>query len=247
MALVVFGVIVGLTFFLLKSYTDHGTMVSVPDVSTLSLEEAKQALEDAGLRHELQDMVYMPERELGTIVGQNPMPNYIDPVDGAEKERKVKLNRKVYLTINRDAPPLVEMPDLVEKHSRRSAEMILDMIGIEVEEIKFERSRFENLVMKQLYKGKELKPGTKLPKGESIVLVIGKQNTAQVAVPQIEGYSYKEAQNILSRVSLNIGDIASGCGSCKTAQDTLNAKIVKQSPELGEHLAKGAKVRVHLD
>jgi beta-lactam-binding protein with PASTA domain len=246
LSLVVFGILVGLAFFALKSYTNHGHSVDVPDLTGLTMDETVEVIKEAGLRYKLEDPVYMPDKKLGTIVSQNPPSTYIDPEDGDEKTRKVKANRQIYLTFNRDSPPLVEMPDLVEKHSQRSAEMILKMIGIEVEKVITERSKFENLVMKQLYKGKELEPGTKLPKGEKITLVVGKRNTAQVSVPKIVGYTYKEAKNILSKVSLNIGDITGGCSGCATGQDTLNAYILKQSPELGGYLAKGQDVRVKL-
>jgi len=180
--LLLFAVIVGGTFIFLRSYTMHGNTVSVPNLEAMTVDEAISALDAAELRHKINDSIYSEELPPGAVISQNPKPTVIDPNTGVESERQVKRNRKIYLTVNKKVPPLVEMPDLVEKHSKRSALTILEMIGLEAE-VKYERSRYNNLVMKQLYKGQELKAGTKLRKGDKITLVVGKNNIGASIYP----------------------------------------------------------------
>lgn len=175
LALIVFGLIVAGLFIFLRSYTMHGSTVSVPSLESMTVDEAIAVIEEAELRYTVEDSIYNEKMKPGVVVAQEPAPTIVDPQTGEVRERQVKRNRRIYLTVNKKVPPLVEMPDLVDKHSKRSALMILGMIGLEAE-VTYERSRYEDLVMKQLYRGKELAPGTKIHKGEKVTLVVGRMN-----------------------------------------------------------------------
>jgi beta-lactam-binding protein with PASTA domain len=138
----------------------------------------------------------------------------------------VKVNRTVYLTINRAIPPVVGMPNLVG-YSYRSAEMALKNAGLQVGEISYKPFFSKNAVLEQNYQGKQITAGTKIQMGTKIDLVLADGIGSQkFPVPSLIGKTYSEAKAILSEMKLDFGVvIAPG------VTDTLNGFIWKQSPE----------------
>ena len=239
-------VLILLLFFWMSSYTSHGQEQPVPDLIGMDLRAADQLASDQGLRLVPEDSSYVEGAKPGSIISQNPDFEYM-PVDSSGvQERMVKKNRKIYVTIASYLPPMVEIPDLVGK-SKRIALDLLDITGIKVEAMEYVPDNVcTDCVLKQLYKGKKLEPGTKLYKGESITLILGKKNASYVSIPKITGYTYKEAQNILNRVSLNMGTILGGCDGCESALDTAQAYVLRQSPDIGGSLNVGGTLDVYL-
>ena len=82
----------------------------------------------------------------------------------------MKINRTVYLTINRAVPPEVEMPNL-NGYSFRSAEMLLINAGLKVGDTSYKTDLSNNSVLEQRFNGSIIAPGTKLRMGSSISLV----------------------------------------------------------------------------
>lgn len=238
--------LIALLFFWMSSYTSHGQEQPVPHLIGMDLHAADLLTSDQGLRLIPEDSSYVEGAKPGSIISQNPGFEYM-PVDSSGvQQRMVKKNRKIYVTIASYLPPKVEIPNLVGK-SKRIALDLLNITGIRVEAMEYVPDNVcTDCVLKQLYKGKKLKPGTKLYKGESITLVLGKKNASYVSVPKITGYTYKEAQNILNRVSLNMGTILGGCDDCTSAMDTAQAYILRQSPDIGGSLNVGGILDVYL-
>ena len=81
--------------------TRHGKNKTVPNVMGKSFEEAKKILNNSGFDVEVQDSIYSDTIAKGSVLRQVP--------DG---DAPVKISRTVYLTINRQVPPVVEMPNL---------------------------------------------------------------------------------------------------------------------------------------
>ncbi|NND93799.1 MAG: PASTA domain-containing protein, partial [Flavobacteriales bacterium] len=124
---------------------------------------------------------------------------------------------------------------------------LLEITGIMVVNIEYVPDNVcTDCVLKQLYQGKEIEPGTRLYKGEGITLVLGKKNAELVSIPKISGFKYSEAKNILNRVSLNLGKVLGGCENCATPQDTANSFILKQYPDFGSSVDVGTAVDVYL-
>ncbi len=58
----------------LKSYTNHGTFVEVPNLVGLSLDDAKTTLQNFDLRTQVQDSSnYNPKYPSGAVVEQEPL------------------------------------------------------------------------------------------------------------------------------------------------------------------------------
>jgi beta-lactam-binding protein with PASTA domain len=142
-----------------------------------------------------------------------------------DADEVVKVNRTVYLTINRAVPPVVEMPNLVG-YSYRSAEMALKNANLQVGNISYKPFFSKNAVLEQQYEGKQIAPGTKVRMGTKIDLVLADGLGQQFPVPSLIGKTYCEARAILGELNIDFGVvIAPG------VTDTCNGFIWKQSPE----------------
>jgi beta-lactam-binding protein with PASTA domain len=211
LAVVIFFIFV----FSLNWLTHHDESKKVPLVVGKSYEEAKEILDKAGFDIEIQDSIYVDTAKPMKVLKQVP-----------ESEEVVKVNRTVYLTINRAVPPMVEMPNLVG-FSFRSAEMELKNMGLRVGDTIYRSDFARNTVLEQRYKGDIITPGTKLRMGSSIAFVLGTGvGNEKFVVPILIGMTYGEAKTKLEANGLGIGAI-----DAPGIRDTLNAYIWKQNPE----------------
>lgn len=168
MALILVGLGV-IFYFLLSAYTRHNQIpVEVPNVEELRIDKAIRLLEDHGLSYAVTDTVYREGIELMSIVSQNP-----------ESGMKVKKGRRIYLVINAEDLPMVEMPDLAGKTSFQLAVKILKSKGLELGE-RIERpdpsiqSAENEPVLEQRLSGQseEIAPGTPVRMHSKIDLVV---------------------------------------------------------------------------
>lgn len=206
----------------LDAYTLHGEKVKVPDLKTLSMEEATQTMEALGLHVEVIDSVYSDEAPKATVVGQDP-----------DSGQFVKPGRVVYLVMNASLPKMLNMPELVNL-SKRQAISVLEIIGLKVAEMQYRPDPCLNCVLAQLYEGKPIAADTRIRKGESITLVLGEgQRGAQVPVPDVHGMRFEEAKAVLNLASLNLGLVVEvkGCGN--SGCDTSLARVARQTPAPG--------------
>jgi len=179
-----------------------------------SFEDAKELLENAGFEVEIQDSIYVDTTRPRQVLKQIP-----------EADEVVKVNRTVYLTINRTVPPMIEMPNIVG-YSYRSAEMALKNSNLRAGDTTFKPDFAKNAVLEQLYKGSAIKPGTKIQMGSTIDMVLGDGvGDRQFVVPSLIGMTYTEAKSLLATHGLGFGSIVA-----QDIDDTLNAYIYKQSP-----------------
>jgi beta-lactam-binding protein with PASTA domain len=140
----------------------------VPNVQELRIDKAIRLLEDHGLSYAVTDTVYREGIELMSIVSQNP-----------ESGMKVKKGRKIYLVINAEDLPMVEMPDLAGKTSFQLAVKMLKSKGLELGE-RIERpdpsiqSAENEPVLEQRLSGQseEIAPGTPVRMHSKIDLVV---------------------------------------------------------------------------
>ncbi len=213
------GILLAIGIFLiillsLKWITHHNESKTVPSVIGKDYAEAKSILEKAGFDVEIQDSIYADTSKPLVVLKQIP-----------ESDELVKVNRTVYLTINRSVPPMVEMPNLVG-YSFRNAEMVLKNMNIRIGDTIYKPDFAKNSVLEQHFEGNIITPGTKLRMGSSISLVLGDGvGSQQFAVPIIVGLTFGDAKNILEQNGLGIGVIIGD------VTDTLGAYIYKQSPE----------------
>ncbi len=146
----------------LKSSTHHGEFVQVPDLARMSVSDMRQTLEDAGLRYEVVDSAnYDPEFPRFSIREQ-------DPLAGSQ----VKVNRKIYVTVNPSGYKKVTVPDIIQVTQRNAASM-LRAVGLEVERVTYIDELGKDMVYRIRFQGKYINPGDKLPKTSKIELICG--------------------------------------------------------------------------
>src|SRR5687768_7465725 len=91
--------VVFLFLWMLGVITRHGEYLTVPSVIGKNTEESVKYLESKGFDVVIQDSVYSDTAKKGIVLKQLPDPN-----------STVKINRTVFLTVNRVTLPLVDMP-----------------------------------------------------------------------------------------------------------------------------------------
>jgi len=198
----------------LQWLTHHNQSKTVPSVLGKDFKEARSILEKAGFDVEVQDSIYTDSSKPMIVLKQVP-----------ESDEVVKINRTVYLTINRSVPPMVEMPNLVG-FSFRNAEMVLKNMNIRIGDTIYKPDFAKNSVLEQLYNGENISPGTRLRMGSKISLVLGDGvGNQQFAVPVIVGMTFGDAKNMLEQSGIGIGVIMGN------VTDTMGAYIYKQNPE----------------
>ena len=214
------GIILALALFFLfvfslKWLTHHDQSKTVPMVMGKTFEEAESQLRKAGFEVEIQDSIYVDTARPLAVLKQIP-----------EADEVVKVNRTVYLTINRSVPPVIDMPNLVG-YSYRSAEMALKNANLRVGDTSFRPDFAKNAVLEQRYNGSTISPGTKIRMGSAIDLILGNGvSDRQFVVPSLVGKTYCEARAMLEANGLSFGAVV-GIG----ISDTCNSYIYRQSPE----------------
>ena len=200
---------------LLGQLTKHGKYLTVPSVEGKKTREAIQLLESKGFEVLIQDSVYTDTARMGIVLKQLPDPN-----------STVKINRTVFLTVNRVTLPLVEMPALEGKTLNFALE-ILKRTHFKLGDTTFRPDFMRGSVLEQTYKGNKIEPGTKIPWGSSIDLVVGSGlNEERMLVPNLVGLTFAEAKNILQENGILLGALVPDPGIV----DTSAAFIWKQVP-----------------
>jgi len=176
-------VLVGGVLLFIHIYTKHSQeLVKVPEIEGLRIDKAVRVLEQGGFNYEITDTVFRDGIPLLSIIDQIPEAGF-----------EVKSGRKVYLVINAEQVPDVEMPDLAGKTSYTQAERILKNRGIRVGKkiekplsgIKDEASE---PVLEQRYPNsdKVIAGGTLIKRNSSVDLVVGVMRKYSEEAEEIE-------------------------------------------------------------
>lgn len=190
-------IVIFFIFFLtLNIMTRHGKYLRVPDVKGKNMVEALKFLEDEGFDVLVQDSVYYDTIPALTILKQFPDP-----------DATVKVNRTIYLTINRLTPPVISMPNLLGM-SYRNAALELRARGLKLGDTSYVPDIAKNAVKDQRINGISIRPGSDVPMGTVISLVLGAGvGMEQMPVPDLFGMNFGEAQAMLEATGISLGVI----------------------------------------
>ena len=213
----------------LDFFTNHGDSKKVPAVKGKSISEAVKLLETEGFEAEVQDSVYFDTIPKLQVTKQLPEPGEL-----------VKVNRVVYLTVNRVVPPIIDMPNLVGQ-SQASAEMVLRALGLKLGDTIMKPDFAKGSILQQLKDGNDIRPGTKIQMGTEIDLVIGAgiQEENDMPVPDLIGLTYADAKNLLGQNNILFGAVVLDPG----ISDTSRAYIYKQNPPKKDEEGKPLRIR----
>lgn len=221
----------------LNASTNFGQKIEVPNFVGKNANNLKHIIGDLPITVEVLDSIYDPTKVEGTILAQDPAPT-------SSSDVYVKEDRVIHIRVSKRTQ-LVEMPDLKNK-SQRFAETVLRNRNFKYR-LEYKASMEANgAVMEQLYKGKPIKPGTKIPIGSSVKLIVGR-NLAGVPLPlpNLYGLTVVEARDVVAGM-MNM-ELLVVCPDCFTKSDTLAARVKSQSPEWVEDaiVASGGSITIY--
>ncbi|HEY8404638.1 MAG TPA: PASTA domain-containing protein [Flavobacteriales bacterium] len=215
-----YGILIAVSWFWLKWYTDHGEYVTVPELRGMSLEEAISALEDRNLQYLVVDSVYDRKATPGAILDQNPSP-----------ESQVKEGRQVFLTIYRINPPM-EKIGIKEGDFATVALIKLANKGIDFDTLYEDNNTLAGSIIRVLYNNKKVtSPDFEVPRGSKVKLVIGRAASSKVTVPDLYGKTCAEAEQILESMNLICNCRFEPGINFPTPQDSAVFRVCRQSPE----------------
>ena len=220
----------------LRIYTHHGQGITVPNLTGLTLDEVNDVVSSRKLNYMVIDSVYSSDVPRGTVVKQNP-----EPIS------KVKVRRKIFITMNAVNPEKVHMPNLVSL-SYRQAQLALENAGLEEGEISYRPDFAANSVLQQNLNGAVINEGTMVEKGSRIDLVLGMGlSSEKTKVPELNGLGLDAAKAAIQRKYLNFG-LATFDETVLTGEDSLNAFVYRQSPRFDgfTEVNKGMEVFIWL-
>lgn len=202
---------------MLSFITKHGEYLTVPSLVGKDTQEAIKLLEKQGFEVMIQDSVYTDTVKRGTVIKQLP-----------DENSTVKINRTVFLTVNRYVPPMVAMPKL-EGLTLRFALELLQRNHLELGDTTYKPDFMKGSVLEQRYNGSRILPGNKIKWGSRIDLVIGSGLSGEsLLVPELTGLRYDSAKALLEQNGIGIGAlILEG-----NVTDTAAAYIIRQNPEV---------------
>lgn len=202
----------------LEKYTRHGQSNPVPDFTGMLPVEAQNMARQNNIKVEIVDSLYLDDAIPGTVVDQIPRPGH-----------GVKLHRTIFLTINASNPETVTLPKLTDI-SFRQAQVLIENSGLQMGNITYRPSEFDNLVLGVQIDSTNLNPGKHLPKGTKIDLIVGRQMGNQTTpLPDLTGLTIDQARATLSASMLNPGVVIYD-GTVFSVEDSLNARIWQQRP-----------------
>lgn len=233
---IVVALFTALVFFFFSFYlpwsTNHDQKIKVPELKGLHVDKAQTAIDDEKLRMEISDSVFNPDVPAFSVISQYPKSGGF-----------VKQNRKIYVTISTDRPPLIKMPKLVDA-SLLNAQMVLQSYGLKLGDVRKVPHFADHVVLKQLHRGVEIGTGANIGKGSVIDLVVGDgQSNEEVDLPNLVGMTKDEAIELLQSKDLGVGSFNYDASSTKPA-----GSIVKQKPQFeeGKKINKGQTIDIWL-
>lgn len=203
---------------ILKIVTRHNKEVDVPDLSGMSLVEARQAAKKSDIRLDVTDSVSIKRLPKGVIFSQNPAPG-----------SKVKKGRRIMLTINATQAKTVAMPNLIGL-SLRQAIQDLSTKGLEVGKLTYKEDIATNNVLGQYCAGRSVSAGTQVETESAIDLLLGRDPSDSFTyVPHLLGFTFPVAKENILDNSLNIGRVSYD-ETVTSYEDTINAVVYRQEP-----------------
>ncbi|MEO8884490.1 MAG: PASTA domain-containing protein [Mucilaginibacter sp.] len=205
--------VVLIAFFSLSFYTNHGEGIPVPQLKGLPANKAFDILKDQGFEYHV-DSVYQLDKAPGSIIEQDP-----------DAGTLVKQNRIIYLTMVSGLAPNISLPD-VEQTQYISAVATLKNFGLKIDTT-YRSDIARDMVLEIQFGGQVIKPGTKIPKGSTITLVLGDgAGASEVEIPDLVNQDLDAAKFVLHNSGLILGEIQYR----GAITDSNNVIVVAQSP-----------------
>jgi len=224
-------VVVLIAFYSLGYYTRHGSGIPVPKITGINIDRALSTLKEQGFGVSI-DSVYVLDQAPGTVIEQDP-----------DAGTNVKEGRVIYLKIVKNQAPNVALPDILDA-PYISAEATLSNYGIKIGDTTYKSDIARDHVLEIKFAGQPIQPGTKIPKGSKVDLVLGDGSGAsEVEIPDLVNQDLDAARFVLKQSGVVLGTITYQ----GTITDSANLVIVAQSPAKTDSVTKvsnGTRINV---
>ncbi len=229
-----------LSFTWMKCYTKHGESLHIQDYVGMDLEDAIDRAESSSFQIVVNDSTYKPKLKPNIVLTQSPKPL-----------SQVKKNRKIYVSITKKVPELVELPNLTGGNDDyKNFERKCKRKDVEVRILKevFSNKLEPNTILEVYYNDveitDELKGGYEVPKGGEIQCVVTKRGGGAVPIPELVCKKYDEAIFLIGSFNLNIGSVIKD----KTVTNESSAYIWRQEPRFSASgtMRVGEQINIYL-
>ncbi len=170
----------------------RGGVAEVPSVVGIKLERAQRILDSLGLQARQSEIRPDIQHPQGTVIMQTPAAGV-----------KVRPGRRVYLSISGGEP--TALVPVLKGRSLRDAMFTLERVGLSLGSTTFVPSEEfpPNTIIDQ-----DIIAGTKMRKGSAIAVVISQgKEIDRIPTPDLVGKTLSEAQKLLTRHGLKVGNI----------------------------------------
>jgi beta-lactam-binding protein with PASTA domain len=236
LAVVITVMLLLVTMFVLRVYTNHGDSFAVPDLMGMQIDDVKKVLDEKELQYQITDSLYLRDAQPGTVIDQVPVAGF-----------DVKQGRTVFLTICASKPEQVAMPKLTDISYRQALNLMMSM-GLNVGNVDYVPSEFPNLVLRQEQNGESVDEGTLVNKGSNIDLTVGQNRFGEkTEIPNLLGVRLEQANQLLAASYLNVGAVIYD-DTFETLEDSIAARIWQQrpEPEPGAEIEQGTSIDIWL-
>lgn len=229
-------------------YTRHNEEISVPDILNLPKDKAEKLVRNLGLKIVVNDTTYDPNKAHFVITEQTPV-----------KGSKVKPSRSIYVTINGNKVPTVQLAygKIISIGFEQVAREFKNL-KLKIGKKTFIAGKGKNTVQSISVNGQIIFKEADKNKGESkptepqqvevgsiIDFVLYKGDEAEmVEVPDLVCKTYDEAGFMIASSEFLLGEINFPASE---GSDTLNAYVVKQSPRPGTEASMGTAIQIWLE
>lgn len=213
-------IIIAISQFL-RAFTYHDKIIEAPVLTNMSVAQADSLAAAYGLRIQVTDSLFVKRMPHGYVYRQ-------DPMEGS----KVKKGRKIRLTINAMNAQKVIVPNVVG-YSTRQAKAELQSRGLRVGRLIYQSDMASNNVLRQVYRGRNIRPGKSLDSDSAIDLVIGLNSSDNTtSVPKVIGLTGQAATSVVQDSYMNVKKLIFD-ESVHNYADSLSATVYRQTPQGG--------------
>jgi|GEM_PF-1810409 len=204
--------------------------IQVPNVTGMSRDSAKTALENAGLT------VTFSEIEDDTVLFDTVVQQSIEPQSEVLAGTEIVLSVNIKTNdIEVDHDTLTLVPNLTNLTYSEAFDLILDSrLNLMVERYEYSSTVSENYIISQTPN-----PNTQIAQGELVTVVVSK-GSETILAPDLQYVTESQARSILSSTSLNLNV------HFENSSSVLKGLIIRQSPAANTPLSPGAYIDVYI-
>lgn len=228
--------------FWLRTYTNHGQKLDLPDFVGMQFDKAEDLGADKTFQLVVNDSIHIVGRSGGEIVDQNP-----------EAFSKVKEDRKVYVTVTKYNADVLKTGSLGvmygQEYQSKKAELSHLDISSEIKSYNYDPGEPDH-ILEVWYEGRPIITGSgrkddvEIKKGGTLQFVLSKQQGGSVGIPNLTCSTYGAAKFIIESSNLKLGEVED-VGFIK---DRNSAYVVSQVPaySVGQTISMGEYITLSI-